>query len=88
MRIMYVRRNDMQKTKLTVRVPQNLLDNFRRYAQEKNTTMTSLVETYLYSIPPQKILTDAPIVYRLSGILSSEISVADHKKHLEMKYGN
>lgn len=78
----------MQKTKLTVRVSQNLLDNFRRYAQEKNTTMTSLVETYLYSIPPQKILADAPIVHRLSGILSPEISVDDYKKHLVLKYGS
>ena len=78
----------MQKTKLTVRVPQNLLDNFRRYAQEKNTTMTSLVETYLYSIPPQRNLSDAPIVQRLSGILSPEISIDDHKKHLDLKYGN
>ncbi len=78
----------MQKTKLTVRVPQNLLNNFRLYAQEKNTTMTSLVETYLYSIPPQRTLTNAPIVYRLSGILSPEIGVDDYKKHLDEKYGN
>jgi len=31
------RRVGMQKTKLTVRVPQDLLDNFRQYAKEKNT---------------------------------------------------
>jgi len=85
---MYVRRNDMQKTKLTVRVPQNLLNNFRLYAQEQNTTMTSLVESYLYSIPPQQILSNAPIVYRLSGILSSDTSMNDYKKHLDEKYGN
>ena len=78
----------MRKTKLTVRVPQNLLNNFRLYAQEQNTTMTSLVESYLYSIPPQEMLSNAPIVYRLSGILSSDIGVNDHKKHLDEKYGN
>ncbi len=78
----------MQKTKLTVRVPQNLLDNFRQYAQEKNTTMTSLVETYLRRIPPLEILADAPITRRLSGTLSQEVGIEDYKKHLVEKYGN
>ena len=78
----------MQKTKLTVRVPQNLLDNFRQYAREKNTTMTNLVETYLRRIPPQEILADAPITRRLSGTLSQEVGIEDYKKHLVEKYGN
>ena len=78
----------MQKTKLTVRVSQNLLDNFRQYAQKQNTTMTSLLEAYFYSIPPQEILIDAPIVRRLSGILSSDVTIEDYRKHLDEKYGN
>jgi len=78
----------MQKTKLTVRIAQDLLDNFRRYAKEKNTTMTSLVEAYLHSIPPQEMLIEAPIVRRLSGVLSSQIGVKDYKEHLEKKYGD
>ena len=77
----------MRKTKLTVRIPQNVLDNFRRYAEEKNTTMTSLVEAYLRRIPHQEIPIDAPIVRRLSGTLSQQIKVEDHKKHLVEKYG-
>lgn len=77
----------MRKTKLTVRIPQDVLDNFRRYAEEKNTTMTSLVEAYLRRIPHQEIPGDAPIVRRLSGTLSQGVSVEDHKKHLAEKYG-
>lgn len=78
----------MQKTKLTVRVPQDLLENFKRYAQEKNTTMTSLVETFLRRIPPQELPTEAPIVRRISGILSEQVSIEDYKEHINQKYGS
>lgn len=78
----------MQKTKLTVRVSQDLLDNFKQYAEEKNTTMTSLVEAYLRRIPPQKLPADAPNVRRLSGLLSQHVCVEDYKEHLVEKYGN
>mgnify|MGYP001133238967 CR=1 FL=1 len=77
----------MEKTKLTVRISKDLLDNFKRYAQEKNTTMTSLVEAYLRRIPFEESLENAPIVRRLSGTLSSEVSIDDYKKHLVKKYG-
>ena len=78
----------MQKTKLTVRIPQDLLENFKQYAKEKNTTMTALVETYLRRIPPQELLADAPIVRRISGILSQQVSIEDYKEHLAEKYGD
>ena len=78
----------MQKTKLTVRIPQDVLDNFRQYAEEKNTTMTSLVESFLRRIPAQELPPDAPITKRLSGILSQKVSIEDHKKHLAEKYGS
>ena len=77
----------MRKTKLTVRIPQDVLDNFRRYAEEKNTTMTSLVEAFLGRIPHQELPEDAPIVRRLSGTLSNQVSIKDHIKHLAEKYG-
>jgi len=78
----------MKKTKLTVRVPQDLLDNFRQYAKEKNTTMTSLIETYLSRIPPQELPVDAPITRRLSGILSQKVNIEDYKEHLVEKHGS
>jgi hypothetical protein len=83
---MYGRRAAMQETKLTVRVPRDLLENVKRYAAQNNTTLTDLIEAYLRHIPAQAPLVDAPIVRRLSGILSQNVSVDDYKKHLEEKY--
>jgi Family of unknown function (DUF6364) len=83
---MYGRRIAMQETKMTVRVPRDLLENFKRYASENNTTLTDLIEAYLRAIPAQETLENAPIVRRLSGSLSQAVTVKDYKKHLEEKY--
>ena len=77
----------MEQTKLTVRVPRDLLENIKRYAAENNTTITDLIEAYLRRIPAQQSLDDAPIVRRLSGILSKNVSLQDYREHLEGKYG-
>ena len=77
----------MRKTKLTVRVPQELLENVKRYATEHNTTLTSLIEAYLRRIPSQQPLENAPIVRRLSGTLSPEVTIQDYRQHLEEKFG-
>ena len=44
----------MQETKLTVRVPRDLLENIKRYAAKNNTTLTDLIEAYLRRIPSQE----------------------------------
>ena len=78
----------MQETKLTVRLPRELLENAKRYARKQNTTVTNLISEYLRRMPASlDILEEAPIVRRLSGTLSQNVSVADYKKHLEAKYG-
>ena len=78
----------MQETRLTVRLPRELLENAKRYARKQNTTVTNLIGEYLRRMPASlEILQDAPIVRRLSGTLSKNVSVADYKKHLEAKYG-
>jgi len=84
---MYGRRSARQETKLTVRVPRDLLENIKRYAAQNNTTLTGLIEAYLRRIPAQPPLENAPIVRRLSGTLSPDITIQDYKKHLEEKYG-
>ena len=76
----------MQETKLTVRVPRDLLENIKRYAAENNTTLTNLIEAYLRRIPAQGPLDNAPIVRRLSGMLSQGVTLQDYKNHLEEKY--
>jgi hypothetical protein len=83
---MYGRRAAMQETKLTVRIPRDLLENAKRYAKENNTTLTALLEAYLRRVPTWLPLEHAPIVRRLSGILSQNVTVDDYKKHLEEKY--
>jgi hypothetical protein len=77
----------MEQTKLTVRVPRDLLENVKRYAAQNNTTLTDLIEAYLRRIPAQGPLEDAPIVRRLSGILPENLSIQDDREHLEDKYG-
>ncbi len=77
----------MQNTKLTVRVPRDLLENIKRYAHQNNTTLTALIEAYLRRIPAQEQLEDAPIVRRLSGILSQDVTTQNYKEHLAKKYG-
>jgi len=76
----------MEKTKLTVRVERKLLENAKHYAAEHNTTLTDLINTYLQQIHTGDILGQAPIVRRISGTLSQDLSVRDYKEHLEEKY--
>jgi hypothetical protein len=83
---MYGRRTAMEETKLTVRVPRELLENVKRYAAENNTTLTDLIEAYLRRIPAGQSLENAPIVRRLSGSLTPDVNVQDYKKHLDDKY--
>lgn len=77
----------MEETKLTVRIPRELLEKVKRYAAQNDTTLTNLIKAYLQHIPPQGLLEDAPIIQRLSGTLSQKVSVRDYHEHLEEKYG-
>jgi hypothetical protein len=76
-------------SKLTVRVPHNLVEGAKRYARQNHTTVTRLVSEYLRRLTNQSDpLDDAPIVKRLSGILTENVSVEDYKKYIDEKYGN
>ena len=77
----------MEQSKLTVRVSRELLENVKRYAAKNNTTLTNLIEAYLQSLPIDETLENAPIVRRLSGTLSNDVSTQDYRDHLEKKYG-
>jgi hypothetical protein len=75
-------------TKLTVRVPKRILESAKQYAASQNITLTSLISAFLQNLPgEQQPMQDAPIVQRLSGVLSSDASIEDYKKHLDEKYG-
>lgn len=76
-------------TKLTVRVPRQLIENAKRYANAHHTTLTELISTYLQRIPAEdEALDKAPAVRRLTGLISNDVSVDDYRKHLEEKYGH
>ena len=78
----------MQDTKLTIRLPRELLENAKRYARQQNTTLTKLVGEYLRHIPASKpMLDNAPLVRRLLGTLSNKVATTEYKKHIEEKYG-
>ena len=78
----------MERTKLTIRVPVEVLEGAKHYARENKTTLTRLVSEYLRRLTAQSDpLVDAPIVRRLSGTLSQGVSVADYREYLEQKYG-
>jgi len=77
----------VETKKMTVRVPKHLLEKVKEYARENDTTLTRLVTAYFNQITAQQDpLAEAPIVRRLSGSLSQDLSIEDHHNHLEEKY--
>lgn len=79
----------MEQTKLTVRLPRDLVEGAKRYAEDHDTTLTRLVSEYFRQLGTEgDPLGDAPIVRRLSGILPEEASVGDYYQYLEAKYGS
>ncbi len=77
----------MEETKLTVRIPKELVEKAKKFAIKNNTTVTNLIEAYLQNMSAADYLDDAPIVRRLSGSLPQSISIEDYHEHMEEKYG-
>lgn len=78
----------MESTKLTIRVPRHVLEGAKRYARDNQTTLTRLVSEYLRRLTIETDpLANAPIVQRLSGSLSQNVSVEDYQQYLDQKYG-
>ena len=75
--------------KLTVRVQPELLANAKRYAAHHDTTLTRLIENLLRRIPTddELDLSHSPIVRRLSGIISADVTIEDYREHVRKKYG-
>ena len=78
----------MNTTKLTVRVPQDLLDDAKDYARTHDTTLTRLISEYLRRLSLDNgPLNEAPIIQRLAGSLPSTVTVDDYHSYLESKHG-
>jgi hypothetical protein len=79
----------VQDTKLTIRVPRDVLEGAKGYAHRNRTTLTRLVSEYLRRLADEKsVLAEAPTVRRLAGVLSPEVSVDDYRGYLDEKYGS
>lgn len=79
----------MESTKLTIRLPRDLLEQSKHYARDHDTSLTRLINEYLYYVTTQDdSLGDAPIVQRLMGSLSKEVTTDDYRRYLEGKYGS
>ena len=77
----------MEMTKLTVRIPRDVLDRAKSYAGEHGTSLSRLIAEYLLHVSsPEELPADAPIVQRLSGILSVDVTVDEYRRYLDEKY--
>jgi hypothetical protein len=78
----------MEHTKLTIRVPRDLVEQAKQYASKHDTTLTRLVEEFLRQLRSvDDHLADAPTVRRLVGTLPPVASLRDYHEHLERKHG-
>jgi hypothetical protein len=78
----------MEQTKLTVRVPRRVLEDAKRYAADRQTTLTRLIIEYLQTMAgPDHALADAPVIRRLTGAVQAEFGQEDYRHYLEEKYG-
>lgn len=74
------------KKKLTLSVDERVIERARRYSTRNNTSISQLVTNYLIRLDASSETTVAPWVRRLRGILPSETSVEDYRRHLEEKH--
>ena len=77
------------QTKLTVRVDQELVEAAKRYAAQQGISLSRLIENYLnfLAIKQDESLAETPVLLRMSGIHTPDISLDDYYRHLEDKYG-
>lgn len=76
----------MTRKKLTLSVEERAIEKARRYSEQHNTSISSLVSRFLDRLPSEDGEV-SPIVQRLMGILPSSTDEAEYDRHLEEKYG-
>lgn len=73
--------------KLTLNVDEEVVARAKRLAAQRGTSVSRLVERYLDQLTSDRPAGDAPpVLTRLRGILRGA-DPADHRRHLERKYG-
>jgi hypothetical protein len=76
----------MSKKKLTLSVDEQVIERARRYSREHKTSISQLVTTYLSQLDSPSDPEFSPLVRRLRGILPSDTSVEQYRRHLEDKH--
>ncbi len=79
------------QTKLTVRVESRSIANAKRFAAERGTTLSALIDVFLRRLPVAAATVDAdvesaPVLQRLSGILAPGTDIEEYRRHLIEKY--
>jgi hypothetical protein len=79
------------ETKLTLKLKKNIIDRAKKYANDRDTSLSKLIENYLDAITSPSTGKDniSPLVKSLSGVIKLPDDF-DHKdiyhKHLNEKY--
>lgn len=77
----------MTKKKFTVRVGEDALLAAKAYAEEHDTTLTELVDSFFRAIKRvRQIEIGTPVLHNLAGSLPPDASLDDYYTHLESKY--
>ena len=77
-----------EKRKLTVRVDNRWIEAAKDYAERHDTSLSKLISEFLRNLPGEtESYRQAPILRRISGILPADISIREHRAHLDEKYG-
>jgi hypothetical protein len=74
------------KKKLTLSVDERVIERARRYSIRHNTSISQLVTRFLSQLDAPSDSRLAPWVQRLRGVLPSDTSVEDYRRHLDEKH--
>ncbi len=77
-----------EKKKLTLRLNHRVIEQAKKYAAQRNISVSELVETYFLKLEQEQALEHSPLVKQLTGILPADIEVEQvYQSHLQEKYG-
>lgn len=69
-------------------IPEDILQAATAMAESRGTSVSRLLAEYVRRLDQPDDLAAAPIVRRLSGSLSSDVSLDDYRRYLDQKYGD
>jgi len=75
--------------KLTLKLKKEIIERAKKYAQDKNTSLSKLIENILFKVTDKTTFQTetTPLVDSLSGIISLESDdKEDYRDYLEEKY--